>query len=67
VKDAIAAGATTLDGVKFRTRAGAGRCHGSFCTCRVMRVLSEETGQPVTTISKRGAGSELVVQERAGG
>ena len=67
VKDAIGAGATTLDGVKYRTRAGAGRCHGSFCTCRIMRVLSEETGQPVTAISKRGKGSELAVEERCDG
>ena len=64
VKDAIASGATTLDGVKYRTRAGAGRCHGSFCTCRIMRVLAEEAGQPVTAISKRGKGSELAVEDR---
>jgi len=67
VKDAIGAGATTLDGVKYRTRAGAGRCHGSFCTCRIMRVLAEETGQPVTAISKRGRGSELAVEDRCDG
>jgi glycerol-3-phosphate dehydrogenase len=67
VKDAIARGASTLDGVKFRTRAGAGRCHGSFCTCRIMRLLAEETGRPVTAVSKRGEGSDLVVEDRAGG
>jgi len=67
VKQAIAAGATTLDGVKFRTRAGAGRCHGSFCTCRIMRVLAEETGRKMTDVSKRGKGSELVVEDRADG
>lgn len=67
VKQAIADGATTLDGVKFRTRAGAGRCHGSFCTCRVMQVLADETGRPITAISKRGKGSELVVLDRSDG
>ena len=67
VKQAIAAGATTLDGVKFRTRAGAGRCHGSFCTCRVMRILAEETGCSMTAVSKRGKGSELVVEDRFDG
>ena len=67
IKDAIAAGARTLDGVKFRTRAGAGRCHGSFCTCRVMEVLAEETGRPITDVSKRGPGSEIVVEDRADG
>ncbi len=67
VKQAIGDGATTLDGVKFRTRAGAGRCHGSFCTCRILQVLAEETGRPVTAISKRGKGSELVVSDRTDG
>jgi glycerol-3-phosphate dehydrogenase len=67
VKQAIASGATTLDGVKFRTRAGAGRCHGSFCTCRIMRVLAHETGRKMTDVSKRGKGSELVVEDRADG
>ncbi len=65
VKQAIAVGATTLDGVKFRTRAGAGRCHGSFCTCRIMRILSEKTDRPITSISKRGKGSEIVVADRS--
>ncbi|TFH37159.1 MAG: FAD/NAD(P)-binding oxidoreductase [Dehalococcoidia bacterium] len=65
VKQAISAGATTLDGVKFRTRAGAGRCHGSFCTCRVMRVLAEQTGRPITAVSKRGKGSELIAEDRS--
>jgi glycerol-3-phosphate dehydrogenase len=64
VREAIADGATTLDGIKFRTRAGAGRCHGSFCTCRLMHVLSDELGKPMTSISKRGKGSELVVEDR---
>ncbi|MFC1509864.1 NAD(P)/FAD-dependent oxidoreductase, partial [Candidatus Omnitrophota bacterium] len=32
VRLAIDRGAKTLDGIKFRTRAQAGRCHGSFCT-----------------------------------
>ncbi len=67
VKQAVADGATTLDGVKFRTRAGAGRCHGSFCTCRVMQVLAEETGRSISAISKRGKGSELVVLDRTDG
>src|SRR3989339_160722 len=30
VEDAISAGARTMDGIKFRTRAQSGRCHGSF-------------------------------------
>jgi glycerol-3-phosphate dehydrogenase len=64
VRDAVKRGARTLDGVKFRTRAQAGRCHGGFCTTRIMKIMQEELGVPVTDITKRGPGSELVKDER---
>jgi len=64
VKDAIQRGATTLDGVKFRTRAQAGRCHGSFCTTRLLKILAEEKKLPLTAITKKGAGSEVVRKAR---
>jgi len=64
IKEAIARGAVTLDGIKFRTRAQAGRCHGSFCTTRVMKILAMERGIPLTRITKRGPGSEIVKDER---
>ena len=41
-------GATTIDGVKRRTRAGMGRCQGGFCSPRVAQILSEELGIPMT-------------------
>ena len=61
IRDAIAAGARTLDGLKFRTRAGMGRCQGGFCTARCMEVLSRELGLPLSAVTKRGAGSWLVL------
>ncbi len=64
VRDAIHCGAKTLDGIKFRTRAGAGRCHGSFCTTRLMKILAAERKIPLTQITKRGPGSELVKEDR---
>jgi len=64
IRDAIHRGARTMDGVKFRTRAQAGRCHGSFCTTRIMKILSEELKKPLIEITKRGKGSELVVEEK---
>ncbi len=64
VRDAISRGARTMDGLKFRTRAQAGRCHGSFCTTRLMKILSEETGVPLAGITKRGKGSEIVKKDR---
>lgn len=67
IRDAIARGARTLDGVKFRTRAQAGRCHGTFCTTRIMKIISEELKKPLTQISKKGKGSEIVKEDRANG
>ena len=64
VRDAIRRGATTLDGIKFRTRAQAGRCHGSFCTTRIMKMLAEEKKTALTGITKRGKGSEIVKKDR---
>ncbi|MBQ8078990.1 MAG: FAD-dependent oxidoreductase, partial [Oscillospiraceae bacterium] len=46
-------GATTLDGVKRRTRAGMGRCQAGFCTPRVMELLAEAQGIPLTDVRKR--------------
>jgi glycerol-3-phosphate dehydrogenase len=64
VKEAIKHGAKTLDGIKFRTRAQAGRCHGAFCTTRIMKIMKEELNVPFTAISKRGKGSEIIKEER---
>ena len=58
--EAIKRGATTLDGVKFRTRAGMGRCQGGFCTPRVVRILARELGISEKEVTKRGKGSELL-------
>ena len=64
VRDAIKRGARTLDGIKFRTRAQAGRCHGGFCTTRIMKIMAEELNIPLTEITKRGKGSEIVKENR---
>ena len=66
VRDAIHRGARTLDGLKFRTRAGMGRCQGGFCTWRCLQLLAEELSLPTTAISKRGGGSWLVLERCAG-
>jgi glycerol-3-phosphate dehydrogenase len=34
--------ATSLDGIKRRTRAGQGRCQGGFCMPRIMEIASRE-------------------------
>ena len=67
IEDAILRGAVTLDGIKFRTRAQAGRCHGSFCTTRVLKILAGKTGTPLLAVTKRGGGSEIIAGDRADG
>jgi glycerol-3-phosphate dehydrogenase len=64
IRDAIKRGARTLDGVKFRTRAQAGRCHGGFCTTRIMKIMREELGLSPLAVTKRGPGSEIIKDER---
>jgi glycerol-3-phosphate dehydrogenase len=60
IRDALDRGARTLDGLKFRTRAGMGRCQGGFCTWRCMELLAEHQGIPITEVTKRGTGSWIV-------
>ena len=59
IRDAIRRNppAHDIDGVKRRTRSGMGRCQGGFCMPYVMKLLSEENGQPMETITKNGEGS----------
>ncbi len=62
IHGAIERGARTLDGLKFRTRAGMGRCQGGFCTSRCMELLARDLGVSLAQITKRGGGSWLVVE-----
>lgn len=57
-------GATTLDGIKRRTRAGMGRCQSGFCTTRVMDILARELDVANESITKFGKGSELLTGKK---
>lgn len=63
IRDAIRRplGAKSLDGIKRRVRATAGRCQGGFCTPRVMEILSDELGIPMIELTKKGGKSTIVV------
>jgi glycerol-3-phosphate dehydrogenase len=61
IVEAIRHGATTLDGIKFRTRAGMGRCQGGFCTPRVVKILARELGMSEEKITKKGGESRLLL------
>jgi len=58
--ETIRRGATTMDGIKFRTRAGMGRCQGGFCTPHVVKILAKELQIPIEHVTKRGRGTELL-------
>jgi glycerol-3-phosphate dehydrogenase len=60
VVEAIRKGHTTLDGIKYYTRAGMGRCQGGFCTYRIMQLIHREAGIALEQITKHGPGSEIV-------
>lgn len=52
--------ATTIDGVKRRTRAGMGRCQGGFCQPYVAEIISKCTGIPLDKITKSGDKSYIL-------
>lgn len=56
-------GATTVDGVKRRTRAGMGRCQSGFCLERVMEILARELGVDFETIVKNESGKYIVYRK----
>ena len=43
--------ATDVEGVRRRTRAMNGRCQGFFCAAEVISVISDATGQPVSSLT----------------
>ena len=63
ILEAIRRGATTLDGIKFRTRAGMGRCQGGFCIPHQIKILARELGIPFQEVTKQGGNSRLLPYE----
>ena len=62
---AVRHGHTTLDGIKFYTRAQMGRCQGGFCTDRIIKIIQRETGLGFEDITKRGKAS-FILDDRIG-
>ncbi len=54
-------GATTVDGVKRRTRAGMGRCQAGFCLPKTMEILARETNKTIDEVTKSSASSRYIV------
>jgi glycerol-3-phosphate dehydrogenase len=55
-------GATTIDAVKRRVRAGMGRCQGGFCCQKVLEILARELGVSPKEIRKRDGDSYMLQQ-----
>lgn len=51
IEAAIGEGATTLNDVKRRTRAGMGMCQGRWCGHVLAALVSERTGKPITALA----------------
>ncbi len=52
--------ATTIDGIKLRTRAGMGRCQSGFCQPSVLETIVAEYGIPFDKVSKNGGNSKII-------
>jgi len=50
IKQAISGGATTVEDVKRRTRAGMGLCQGRSCGRIIAKLISQYTGQSLDNI-----------------
>jgi len=60
IVQAVKLGHTTLDGVKYFTRAQMGRCQGGFCTYKIIKIIMRETGLSWNEITKHGGKSKLL-------
>ena len=52
-------GAQTLSSVKYRCRAGMGRCQGGFCTQHIVRIMEKHFGIGVKNMKLKSSDSKL--------
>jgi glycerol-3-phosphate dehydrogenase len=60
IVQAIKLGHTTLDGIKYFTRAQMGRCQGGFCTYKIIKIIMRETGLSWSEVTKHGGTSRVL-------
>ena len=60
IVQAVKLGHTTLDGVKYFTRAQMGRCQGGFCTYKIIKIIMRETGLSWDEVTKHGGRSRVL-------
>ena len=54
-------GARTIAAVKYRTRAGMGRCHGGFCLPKIVEILEKEYGMAAEEMTLKNRSSPLFI------
>jgi glycerol-3-phosphate dehydrogenase len=59
IAEAIKRGARTIAGIKYRTRAGMGRCQANYCTPRIIEILSRELDVPIENLAMKGLDSRV--------
>jgi len=59
-------GAKTLSSVKYRCRAGMGRCQGGFCTQHIVRIMEEDFNLDRTKIKLKSRKSNLFIGKTRG-
>jgi glycerol-3-phosphate dehydrogenase len=59
-------GACTMVGTKLRTRAGAGRCQGAFCSLEVLKILSRELHIDPMAVEYKHKGSFVLAAKTKG-
>jgi glycerol-3-phosphate dehydrogenase len=53
----------TVDAIKRRVKAGAGRCQGGFCLPQVLKIINEESGKSFDKITKKGKDSNILIEK----
>ena len=53
-------GARTVKGVKRRTGAGFGNCHGSYCNEKIISILARELDKKITDIVDDSKNSKII-------
>ena len=54
-------GAQTLSAVKYRCRAGMGRCQGGFCTQHIVRIMEEQFKINVNKMNLKSSESKMFI------
>jgi len=60
IVQAVKLGHTTLDGVKYFTRAQMGRCQGGFCTYKIIKIIMREANLSYNDVTKHGRTSNVI-------